>query len=141
VPLTVTDTGMVRYWITMAHATTLLAHAALMAEEGSVLAGPTGMPEMTVGEVAERIWRCSGREGSPALTEIGVRAGETMSEVLTGPGETVGPEAHQGAAPIEADGETGVAEWAAERIPEGATREQARPIWLEAMELPGLSRG
>ena len=44
-------------------------------------------------------------------------------------------------APIEGDDETGAAEWASERIPEGATREQARPIWLEAMELPGLSRG
>ena len=141
VPLTVTDTGMVRYWITMAHATTLLAHAALMAADGTVLAGPTGMPEMTVGEVAERIWSAAGRDGSPALTEIGIRAGETMSEVLTGPGETVGPEAHQGVAPIEGDGETSVAEWASERIPDGATREQARPIWLEAMELPGLSRG
>ena len=141
VPLTVTDTGMVRYWITMAHATTLLAHAALMAEDGSVLAGPTGMPEMTVGEVAERIWRCAGRDGSPALAEIGIRAGETMSEVLTGPGETVGAEAHQGVAAIDGDGNTGAAEWVSERIPEGATREQARPIWLEAMELPGLARG
>ena len=34
VPLTVTDTGMIRYWITMAHATTLLAHGALLAERG-----------------------------------------------------------------------------------------------------------
>jgi hypothetical protein len=61
--------------------------------------------------------------------------------VLTGPGETVGPEAHQGAAPIEGDEATAVAEWASQRIPDGATREQARPIWLEAMELPGLARG
>jgi nucleoside-diphosphate-sugar epimerase/sugar phosphate isomerase/epimerase len=141
VPLTVTDTGMVRYWITMAHATTLLAHAALLAGDGAVLAGPTGMSEMTVGELAERIWTSAGGEGKPAMDEIGIRAGETMSEVLTGPGETVGAEAHQGAAPIEGDGETASADWAAERLSDGIGREEARPIWLEAMELPGLRRG
>ncbi len=44
VPLTVTDTGMIRYWITMAHATTLLAHGALMAEQGTPLAGRAAWP-------------------------------------------------------------------------------------------------
>ncbi len=34
VPLTVTDTGMLRYWITMAHAATLAAQGALLARDG-----------------------------------------------------------------------------------------------------------
>src|SRR6266536_1627370 len=34
VPLTVTDTGMVRYWITMPHAACLVAQAALLAGDG-----------------------------------------------------------------------------------------------------------
>jgi nucleoside-diphosphate-sugar epimerase len=139
-PLTVTDTGMVRYWITMAHATTLAAQAALLAGEGALLAGPTEMSEMTVGEVAERIWRCAGRQGKPSLDEIGVREGETMREVLTGPGEKVGAEAHQGIAPILGDDPADSAAWVAERLPEGVGREEARPIWLEAMSRPGLSR-
>ncbi|MEK6277890.1 MAG: polysaccharide biosynthesis protein [Actinomycetota bacterium] len=140
VPLTVTDTGMVRYWITMAHATTLVAHAALLAGEGTVLAGPTEMPTMTVGELAERIWRFAGREGKPALDEIGIREGETMREVLTGPGEEVGAEAHQGIAPIQGDEVTQSAAWVAERLPQGAGREEARAIWLEAMKRPDLTR-
>jgi len=140
VPLTVTDTGMVRYWITMAHATTLAAHAALLAADGTVLAGPTNLPMMTVGELAERIWRGAGREGKPDLDEIGIREGETMREVLTGPGEEVGAEAHQGIAPILGDHATGSAAWVAERLPEGAGREQVRAIWMEAMQRPDLLR-
>src|SRR5215213_5969164 len=37
VPLTVTDTGMTRFWITGAHAALVLAHGALLAAEGEVL--------------------------------------------------------------------------------------------------------
>ena len=60
VPLTVTDPGMVRYWVTMAHAATLAAHAALLAAEGAHLAGPADPVELSVGELAERIWRRRG---------------------------------------------------------------------------------
>jgi nucleoside-diphosphate-sugar epimerase/sugar phosphate isomerase/epimerase len=140
VPLTVTDTGMERYWITMAHATTLAAHAALMASEGTVLAGPTELPMMTVGEIAAQIWRGAGREGEPALEQIGIREGETMREVLTGPGEEVGVEAHQGIAPILGENETDTAAWVTERLSEGVGREQARAIWMEAMQRPDLRR-
>jgi nucleoside-diphosphate-sugar epimerase/sugar phosphate isomerase/epimerase len=140
IPLTVTDTGMERFWITMAHATTLAAHAALLAADGSVLAGPTNLPTMTVGELAEQIWSFAGREGKPALDRIGIREGETMREVLTGLGEEVGPEADQGIAPILSDNPTDSAAWVAERLPEGVSREEARAIWLEAMGRPGLDR-
>ena len=91
-PLTVTDTGMVRYWITMAHAATLAAHGALLAGEGTLLAGPADPSMLTVGELAERIWRGAGREGEPDIDLVGIRRGETLSEVLTAPGEELGDE-------------------------------------------------
>jgi O-antigen biosynthesis protein WbqV len=138
VPLTVTDTGMMRYWITMAHATTLAVHGALLAGRGVPLAGPAELPMLTVGELAERIWRAAGPGGELAIEEIGIRDGETLSEVLTGPGEELGPEAEQGIAPIEGEVSTAAAEWVAERLPAAGDRDAARAVWLEAMGQPGL---
>jgi nucleoside-diphosphate-sugar epimerase len=138
VPLTVTDTGMVRYWITMAHAATLAAHAALLAADGIALAGPAGSPTLTVGELAERIWREAGREGAPELDLIGIRRGETVSEVLVGPGEELGEERHQGIAPIGGEIPTAAPAWVMERLQKRGSREDARSVWLEAMRRPGL---
>ncbi|HZA90088.1 MAG TPA: polysaccharide biosynthesis protein [Solirubrobacterales bacterium] len=138
IPLTVTETGMVRYWITMAHAVTLAAHAALLAGEGARLAAPADPVVLTVGELAERIWTQAGREGGPAVDLVGIRRGETMSEVLTGPGEELGGEPHQGISTIEGEIPTAGAAWVMERLPERATRESARAVWLEAMSRPGL---
>jgi nucleoside-diphosphate-sugar epimerase/sugar phosphate isomerase/epimerase len=138
VPLTVTDTGMIRYWITMAHAATLGAHGALLAGDGVLLAGPAEPVLLTVGELAERIWREAGRTGSPSLDLTGIRRGETLSEVLTGPGEELGDERHQGIAPIEGEITTAGAAWVAERLPPGGAREETRAVWLEAMRRPGL---
>ena len=138
VPLTVTDTGMVRYWITMAHAATLAAHAVLLAAEGVVLAGPADPAMLTVGEHAERIWRASGRPGSPSLDPVGIRPGETMTEVLVGPGEEVGNERHHGIATITTEMPIAGPAWVVERLPEQGTREEARAVWLEALSRPGL---
>jgi nucleoside-diphosphate-sugar epimerase len=138
VPLTVTDTGMVRYWMTMAHAATLAAHAALLASEGTLLAGPADPVKLTVGELAERIWSGAGREGAPDLDMMGIRRGETLSEVLTGPAEEQGPERHQGIAPIKGDVPIAGPAWVAERLPGRGGREEARAVWLEAMRRPGL---
>ena len=90
VPLTVTDTGMLRYWITMAHAVTAAAHGALLARDGVRLATPAWAPELTVGELATRIWRGAGLEGEPSVELLGIRRGETMGEVLVGAGEQLG---------------------------------------------------
>jgi nucleoside-diphosphate-sugar epimerase len=138
VPLTVTDTGMMRYWITMAHATTLAVHGALLAGRGVPLAGPADLPMLTVGELAERIWRAAGPGGELAIEEIGIREGETLSEVLTGPGEVLGPEAEQGISPIEGEMPQAGPEWIAERLPSGGDRQGAREVWLEAMRQPDL---
>jgi nucleoside-diphosphate-sugar epimerase len=138
VPLTVTDTGMVRYWISMAHAGALAAHGALLAGEGTLLAGPSDPAMLTVGELAERIWNGAGREGAPDIDLVGIRRGETLSEVLTAPGEEMGAERHQGIAPIHGEISTAGPAWVAERLPATGDREQARAVWLEAMQRPGL---
>jgi nucleoside-diphosphate-sugar epimerase len=138
VPLTVTDTGMVRYWITMPHAACLVAQAALLAGEGVPLCGPHDPVMLTVGELAERIWRLAGPGGETEIELLGIRRGETLSEVLTGPGEALGDKGHQGICTIEGEIPTAGAAWVIERLPSGAGREEARAIWLEAMQRPGL---
>jgi FlaA1/EpsC-like NDP-sugar epimerase len=138
VPLTVTDTGMMRYWITMAHASTLALAGTLLAADGVLLAGPAEPVQLTVGELADRIWRQAGRPGKPSLDLVGIRRGETLSEVLTGPGELLGTERAQGIASIESEIPTAAPAWVAERLPDGGSREQARAVWLEAMRRPGL---
>jgi FlaA1/EpsC-like NDP-sugar epimerase len=138
VPLTVTDTGMVRYWITMSHAACLVAQAALLAGEGVPLCSPYDPVMLTVGQLAERIWRLAGPGGETEIELLGIRRGETLSEVLTGPGESLGEERHQGICEIESEIPTAGAAWVIERLPARGSREEARAIWLEAMQRPGL---
>ncbi len=138
VPLTVTDTGMVRYWITMWHAACLVAQAALLAGEGVPLCSPHDPEMLTVGELAERIWRLAGPGGETEIELLGIRRGETLSEVLTGPGEIIGEECHQGICAIEGEIPTAGAVWVIERLPARGSREETRAIWLEAMQRPGL---
>jgi nucleoside-diphosphate-sugar epimerase/sugar phosphate isomerase/epimerase len=101
VPLTITDPTMVRYWITRSHAAALVAHGALMAVAGCTLATAAEPVSLTVGELGERVWRGvhGSSEGAP-IHLVGVRAGETMREVLVGAGEALGAERFQGAAEI-----------------------------------------
>jgi nucleoside-diphosphate-sugar epimerase/sugar phosphate isomerase/epimerase len=138
VPLTITDTGMLRYWITMAQAAAMAAHGALLAAEGVALAGPADPPQLTVGELAQRIWREAGGEGEPNVELTGIRRGETLSEVLVSPREELGEERFPGIAPIVAEVPTAAPAWVAERLPSGGTREEDRALWREAMERPGL---
>jgi nucleoside-diphosphate-sugar epimerase/sugar phosphate isomerase/epimerase len=138
VPLTVTDAGMVRYWTTMAHATALAAHAALLAAEGKLLAGPAEPVKLSVGELATRVWRQAAREGEPPLELVGIRRGETLEEVLTGPGEELDVERHQGVAAIRGGIPSAGPAWVAERLPARGGREEVRAVWLEAMRRPGL---
>ncbi len=138
VPLTVTDTGMMRFWITGAHAALVLAHGALLAAEGEVLATPHDPAELSVGELAERIWRAAGAGDQAAIELLGIRRGETLAEVLTGPGEQLGPERAQGIAAIDGGPASPGPAWVAERLVAGMTREAARAVWLEAMRRPGL---
>jgi FlaA1/EpsC-like NDP-sugar epimerase len=138
VPLTVTDPTMVRYWITMAHAAAAAAQAPLLADEGVALATPSDTVTLTVGELAERIWRADGPTGEPEFDLVGIRPGETLSEVLTGPGEELGEPRRQGIAPILGEIPTAGPAWVLERLPVNPSRAEARAVWLEAMRRPGL---
>jgi FlaA1/EpsC-like NDP-sugar epimerase len=122
----------------MAHTTSLAVHGVLLAADGEVLAGPADPAMLTVGELAQRIWRRAGRSGGPEIEKLGIRRGETMSEVLTGSGEEHAAESRQGIAPILGELPTAGAAWVAERLPERGSRSEAREIWLEAMERPGF---
>jgi len=138
VPLTMTDSRMVRYWITMAHAAAAAAQAPLLADDGVLLATPADATTLTVGKLAERIWQAAGNDGVPDVDVVGIRPGETLSEVLTGPGEELGNSPHQGVAPILGDIPSAGAAWVLERLPERGSREAARAVWLDAMRRPGL---
>jgi FlaA1/EpsC-like NDP-sugar epimerase len=137
-PLTITDPSMLRYWITLAHAATLVAHATLLAAEGEVVATAADPVQLSVGELGERIWAQVGPPGPPQVDLVGIRRGETLTEVLVGEGEELGPERRQGIAAIAGDGSTAGAAWVSEHLPERASREEARAVWLEAMRRPGL---
>jgi nucleoside-diphosphate-sugar epimerase/sugar phosphate isomerase/epimerase len=138
VPLTVTDTGMRRYWITGAHAALVLAHGALVAADGGVLATPHDPAELSVGDLAQRIWRAAGAGQEADIELLGIRRGETLTEVLTGPGEQLGGEAYSGIAAIEGGAPAAGPAWVAERLDPALGREAARAVWLEAMRRPGL---
>jgi FlaA1/EpsC-like NDP-sugar epimerase len=129
---------MLRYWITLPHAATLVAHAALLAAEGEVVATAADPVQLSVGELGERIWAQAGPPGRPQVDLLGIRRGETLTEVLVGEGEQLGPERRHGIAAITGDGSTAGAAWVRERLPERASREAARAVWLEAMRRPGL---
>lgn len=138
VPLTVTYGGMRRFWITMGHAATLVLHGALSAAVDRPLVTAAEPVTLTVGQLAERIWRGAGRAGVPDVALLGVRAGETMEEVLVGEGEVLGPEGFAGCVPIEGSPPPPL-ELARElvsrvdREPDGAVR---RAHWTEALAGP-----
>jgi nucleoside-diphosphate-sugar epimerase/sugar phosphate isomerase/epimerase len=134
VPLTVTDPAMVRYWISRGHAAALVAHGALLVGEGHALLTAADPVSLTVGELAERIWSGvhGAREVAP-LHLVGVRAGETMHEVLVAPAERLEAERHQGAAPIAGGAPPdGVAD-AVAALDALAGLEARRAHWLELL--------
>jgi len=138
VPLTITDSGMVRYWITIGHASCLAAHGALLAAAGTTLATAADPATLTVGELASRIWRGCEREGEPEISAIGIRGGETMTEVLTGPGEKLADETHQGVAAIRGGPGESCAAWVTERLAERSNADDTSAVWLEALRRPDL---
>src|SRR4029453_16357591 len=99
---------------------------------------PAGAPELTVGELATRIWRGAGLEGEPHVELLGIRRGETLGEVLVGPGERVAAEAYPGIMEIESDLSTAAASWVAERSGADGSREAARGGGRAGRDGPGL---
>jgi len=132
---------MVRYWITAAHAATLLAHGALLAGEGARVATAADPSEISVGLMAERIWAGAGHAGPPAVATLGVRPGEVMREILVGPGETLAPERHQGAAAIETDTISPEAAEAVDRLAGAGDAAERRRVWLDVLTREGSFAG
>ena len=144
VPLTVTDTGMLRYWITMAHAAALVGQA-ILPGPGLVTAADPAM--LTVGELAARIWRGAGGGAEPDFHVMGLRPGETMDEVLIGAGESLGEEVWSGVAEIAAAPGAEDGTWRAdpaslaalvEEVERQATGEDRRAVWLRALGAPAV---
>jgi hypothetical protein len=71
--------------------------------------------------------------GEPQIHIAGVRPGETMREVLTGPGEELGGELFQGAASIHGveSGEDLVP--VVDEVERSGSAEERRRVWLAAM--------
>ncbi|HEX8207652.1 MAG TPA: polysaccharide biosynthesis protein [Solirubrobacteraceae bacterium] len=136
VPLTLTDPSMVRFWITMAHAASLVAHGALAAAGGTRLLTAADPVEEEIGVIAERIWRTAGPGTDPDLHIAGVRPGETMTEILVGPGEELGEEVRMGAAAITGDAPTDVAAAVVEEVERCTGAEERRQAWLAALAPP-----
>ena len=133
VPLTLTDPTMERFWITMAHAAALVAHGCLAAGAGARLLTAAEPEELPIGILAERIWEQAGPAGPPDLHIAGVRPGETMTEVLVGPGEQLGAELFQGAAVILGDAPTDVAAAVVAEVERCSTADERRRAWLSAL--------
>ena len=87
--------------------------------------------------MAERIWAGAGREGPPEIATLGVRPGEVMREILVGPGETLGPERHQGAAAIEPGPPAPEAAEAVDRLAGAGSPADRRRVWLDVLTRPG----
>ena len=136
VPLTLTDPTMVRFWITMAHAASLVAHGGLAAAGGTRLLTAADPVEEQIGVIAERIWRAAGPGTEPEMHVAGVRPGETMTEILVGPGEELGEEVRMGAAAIAGEAPTDAAAAVVEEVERCGGAEERRQAWLGALSGP-----
>src|SRR5207247_3362728 len=132
-------TGMVRYWITMAGAASLLAHALLVASQGGTLVAASDAVTLTVGDVAERIWRLAGATGEPQIERIGVRPGETMTEVIAGPGEELAGDSYPGVAVIRTPERSAELAEMVAALDEHPGPAERRAAWLAALSPESLA--
>lgn len=95
-PLTLTDPGMTRYWITMAEATRLLVQAASAPRSGVVYMPDPG-PPINLGEMARHLHSLLAPTGGECpIQYIGPRQGERMHEILTSDSESARPTPYPG---------------------------------------------
>jgi len=91
--------------------------------------------------MAERIWAGAGHAGPPEIATLGVRPGEVMREILVGPGETLGPERHQGATAIESGSLAPEAGEAVDRLASARDAAERRRVWLDVLTREGSFAG
>ena len=92
--------------------------------------------EEEIGAIAERIWRAAGPATEPEMHVAGVRPGETMTEILVGPGEELGEEVRMGAAAIVGEAPTDAAAAVVEEVERCVGAEERRQAWLGALAGP-----
>ena len=96
-PITLTDPGMTRYWITMPEATRLLVQTAAAPESGVVFMPETG-PAINLAEMARRLFDLltGGERAECPVQYIGARPGERMHEMLLSDNERAEPTQYPG---------------------------------------------
>jgi len=91
-PVTITDPGMARFFMTIPQAAGLVIEAAVMADNASIFTLDMGEPHSIL-EIARRYAVMAGI-ADPEIICTGRRPGEKLGEELTGAGEVQGPTAH-----------------------------------------------
>jgi len=93
-PVTVTNSEMTRYFMTIPEASSLVVQAGSMGGRGQVYVLDMGEP-VKILDLAKQMIRLSGKdEAEIPIVFTGARAGEKLHEVLWNDGEMVGPTSH-----------------------------------------------
>jgi len=91
-PVTITDPGMIRFFMTIPQAAGLVIQAAVLADSASTFILDMGEPYL-VTDLVERYAKVTGRS-VPEIVCTGSRPGEKLSEQLTSRAETPRPTVH-----------------------------------------------
>jgi FlaA1/EpsC-like NDP-sugar epimerase len=91
-PVTITDPGMARYFMTIPQAAGLVIEAAVMADNTSIFTLDMGEPHSIV-DIARR-YAFNAGIAEPEIICTGRRPGEKLDEELSAPGEVSHPTAH-----------------------------------------------
>lgn len=91
-PVTVTDPGVTRFFMTVSEAVQLVLQAAVVGDSGKALVLDMGVP-IEIAHLARQLIDASGRRGVEIMYS-GLRPGEKMHEVLFAPGEGASQTAH-----------------------------------------------
>jgi FlaA1/EpsC-like NDP-sugar epimerase len=92
-PITVTDPGVARYFLTIKEVVGVVIQAAAMTRGGETYLLDVG-EEVRIGELAERLSRSLEPDKDPEIVYTGLRPGEKLRENLIGEYERLEPTSH-----------------------------------------------